>query len=142
MRLALIAQVALTTALGALIASFAALYVGQQTLDQRAGLVMRTLLVTVSLLLSCWLAVRPRVLSGTRAELRLAGAVGLALGYAVSPTTWDGRTYLGQLVTGPGATTTLLDLVAWLLVGGAVVLVASAPADPHHRASYLPQAQR
>ncbi len=136
MRLALVAQVALTTALGAVLATFAALYVGEQTLDVRAGLVMRAILVTVTLLLACWSAVRTRVLSATRAQLRSAAGLGLVLGYAATPTTWGGHTYLGQLVADAGTETMLLDLLAWLVVGGAAALVASAPAERRVRATY------
>ncbi|UZN02148.1 hypothetical protein [Cellulomonas sp. S1-8] len=136
MRPALIAQVALTTALAALLSSFAALYVAQQANDIQAGLVLRALLVTVALLVASWVAVRPRLLKATRAQLRAGALLGLALGYAVSPTSWNGRTYAAQLVLEPGVATMVVDLVLWLLVGGAAVLVASAPASAHERATY------
>jgi|GEM_PF-921059 len=136
MRPALIAQVAATTALGALVSTFAALYVAQQTLDLRAGLLLRALLVTVVLLLATWFAVRPRLLSATRGQLRAGSLLGLLLGYLVAPGTWGGRTYAGQLVTEPGTTTLLVDLALWLLVGGAMALAASAPASAHQRATY------
>ncbi|MCC2335879.1 hypothetical protein [Cellulomonas wangsupingiae] len=136
MRPALTAQLALTTAAAALLSSFAALYVAQQAMDARAGVVLRALLVTVALVVGSWAAVRPRVLGATRAGLRLRALLGLALGYALSPTTWQGRTYAAQLVVAPGTATVLLDLALWLVVGGAVVMVASAPAAAGERATY------
>lgn len=136
MRPALVAQVAVTTALAALLSSFAAQYVERQTLDLRAGLALHALLVTAALLLASWLAVRPRLLHATRAQLRISAVSGLAIGYALTPTTWDGRTYATQLAIAPGPTTALLDLALWLLVGVGAVLVASAPASARERASY------
>ena len=136
MRPALIAQVAFTSALGALLSSFAAAYVSLQTFDVTAGLALRAILVTVVLLVVSWFAVRTRVLSATRAGLRLGALLGLVLGYAISPTTWNGRTYATQLVAEPGALTIVVDLVLWLVVGGAAVLVASAPASTHQPATY------
>ncbi|MBF0689493.1 MAG: hypothetical protein IR158_17220 [Cellulomonas sp.] len=136
MRPAVIAQVAATSALGALLSSFAALYVSLQSFDVTAGIILRALLVTVVLLVAGWFAVRARVLSTTRTGLRLGALLGLVLGYALSPTTWAGRTYAAQLVAEPGAVTIVLDLALWLLVGGVAVLVASAPASAGEPATY------
>lgn len=136
MRPALIIQVALTTALGALLSSLAGVYVALQTFDVQAGLVLRMILVTVVLLLAGWFAARTRLLSATRTQLRVNGVLGLVAGYALSPTTWNGRTYAGQLVTEPGVLTVLLDLVLWLVVGGTAVLVASAAASTGRTATY------
>lgn len=136
MRPALIAQVGATTALAALLSTFAALYVAQQTLDLRAGLVLRALLVTLSLLVVSWAWVRPQLLRASRSQLRVSALLGLVLGYALSPTSWNGRTYAAQLALTPGASTVVIDLVLWILVGGTAVLVASAPASAHERPTY------
>lgn len=136
MRPALVAQVALATALGALASSLAGAFVSMQTFDVSSGLALRAILVTVVLLLAGWFLVRPRVLSSTRLSLRLTSLLGLAIGYALAPTTWNGRTYAAQLVAEPGAATIALDLVLWLAVGGAAVLAASAPASTREPATY------
>jgi len=139
MQPALIAQVAVTTGAAALLSRFAAGYLAQQTGDLQAGLALRVVLVTAALLAATWLAVRPRLLQGTRAQLRVGAALGLGLGYALNPSTWTGRTYAAELVTAPGVTAVLLDLALWLLVGGAAVAVASAPAGARERATYAPR---
>ncbi|WP_150118149.1 hypothetical protein [Cellulomonas sp. B6] len=136
MRPALVAQMAVTTVLGTVLASLAAGYVADQTREAAAGAALRALLVTLALLLSSWFAVRGRLLALSRPQLRLGAGVGLLLGYVLSPSTWQGRTYAAQLVTDPGAPSMVLDLVLWVLVGGAAVLLASAPASRRERPSY------
>lgn len=136
MRPALIAQVALTTAVGGVLASAAGGYVAAQTFDARGGVVLRAVTVTAVLLVGVWFAVRTRTLSTTRPRLRAGALLGLALGYAVSPPAWGGQAYAGELVTAPGAATTLLDLALWLVVGGTAVVVASAPASTDHPPTY------
>lgn len=136
MRPALVAQVAVTTSVTALLCSFAAQFLDQQAPDQRAGPVLQALLVTVALLGASWFAVRARLLSATRGQLRVSAVVGLAAGFVLTPTSWGGRSYAAQIVTDPGRTALLLDLLLWLVVGTAAAVVASSPAPTHERASY------
>lgn len=136
MRPALVAQVAVTTSVAALLCSLAARYLDRQTLDDHVGPVLQALLVTAALLVTSWFAVRPRVLSATRAQLRLSAVLGLVVGFALTPTSWDGRSYAAQLVADPGTTTLLLDLALWLGVGAVAAAVASAPAPAHEPATY------
>ncbi|ADG75443.1 chromate transport protein [Cellulomonas flavigena DSM 20109] len=136
MRPALLAQVAVLTAVTAQLGAFLATLAAQQTTDLGAAPALRTLLVTAVLVVVPWWTVRPWLLRATRGQIRLGCGLGLALGYALYPAAWAGRGYAAELVTAPGTTTRLLDLVLWLVVGGAALLVVSAPAGTRESATY------
>jgi len=136
MRLAVAAQVAVITSLATLVSTRTVSYLDQLALDPRTGPVVHALLVTVGLVLASWIAVRPRLLSATRAQLRVSAVSGLLVGYALTPTTRQGRTYAAQLVAAPGTASILLDLTLWLVVGTVATLVVSAPASRRAPASY------
>ena len=79
---------------------------------------------------------RPSLLRATRGQIRRSAGLGLVVGYALCPGAWSGRAYAAELLTEPGTTTRLVDLVLWLVVGGVTLLVVSAPAGARERATY------
>ena len=96
MRLALTVQIALSTAVGGLMAGLLALWVGSTTLSVGAGVAVRAVLVVLVLLLAPAIAVRRRLLDVDRAVLRRSALVGLLLGYLLDPLSWIGRAFVAQ----------------------------------------------
>jgi hypothetical protein len=78
------------------------------THDLQTGLVARSLLVGVALVLVT-------LVSNRRRPLPLLCGIALA-GYALNPFTWQGRAFVAQLWSEPGIATILLDGVAWVAV--------------------------
>ena len=116
-------RLVLVLAAGALVAWFAALFVGLSSGSPTAAVVLRTLLTLVVLVLLTRIVMR-----GAYGEPGLLGRVAVAgvLAYAISPAAWAGRGRIGRLVLDPGIATVAVDLVLWV----AVVVGAGHPADP------------
>ncbi|WP_435743822.1 hypothetical protein [Nocardioides sp. SYSU DS0663] len=115
-------RLALTLALGALVAWLAALVLTLPAGSATATVVLRTLLTAVVLVLLTRLVMR-RAYDGPGVVVRAAAAGALA--YLVSPAAWSGRALLGQLVLDPGPATFVIDLVLWV----GVVTVSARTAD-------------
>lgn len=124
--------VGLLTAVGGVAAGVAGAVVGITNLDVPAGLAVRSAVAAAVLVAVPYLVVRARVLKENRPHLLVGGVVGLLVGYALNPFGWEGRAFAAQFAMEPGAVTTALDLVLWLVVGGAVTLLAARSAVPRH----------
>ena len=133
MRVGLTLQVALATAAGGLLAGLLSLWVGLSTLDVTAAVVVRAVTVLALLVTLPYRLVRRRNLGDHRLPLRVGGAAGVLLGYAANPMAWEGRAFFTQLFTRPGALTTTVDLLGWVIVGALAVVVASRPAARRHQ---------
>lgn len=128
MRLRTTAAVAVATAVGGAAAGVLGAVVAITNLDVAAGLLVRAVVGVVVVFVLPLLIVRHHVLADHRRALVLGGLVGLVLGYALNPFAWNGRALAAQAVVEPGLTSVGLDLVSWLVVGGAAVLLASRAA--------------
>lgn len=122
-------QVALVTVLGGLVAGLASVWVALSTFDVDLAIVFRAVLVLAFLLAGPYLLVRRRARAATRRSVIVGGVVGLAIGFALNPFAWSGRSFFAQLLIEPGAVTVALDLVAWVALGSLGVLVASRRAS-------------
>lgn len=123
----------LLTATGALVAGFVGAAVAIANLDVGTGLALRSTVVAAVVLLAPRLVLGPRVLRHHRPHLLVAGMAGLLLGYGLNPFTWNGRAFFAQAFVEPGPATIALDLLGWLALGGAAVLLAVRPAAPRHQ---------
>lgn len=108
---------------GALVAWLVAVLIGQSAASVTATIVLRTLLIAVVLLLVVRYVVR-RAYAGPAVSRRIA--VAAVASYALSPSTWAGRSLAGQLVVDPGPASAAIDLVLWVLV----VVVAGRSVEP------------
>lgn len=122
MDLRLIARLIVVLAVGALVAWMAALVLTVSAGSVTATVVLRTLLVVAILTLLTRIVMR-----GAYDEpgMLIRVAVAAVLAYAISPTSWTGRTLLAQVVLDPGPATVAIDLVLWV----GVVVVAARTAD-------------
>ena len=127
-------QVAVATALGGLVAGFAAGFFAISTLDVSAAVTLRAVLVAALVLVAPYLLVRRRVLAERRTQLLLAGGAGLVVGYLVNPFAWSGRAFFAQSIVHPGTLSAILDLAGWLVIGAAAVLAASRTAATQDQA--------
>lgn len=136
MRLSLTAQVAVSTAVGGFVAGLFALGVGSTTLSVGTGVIVRTVLVVLVLVLAPAIAVRRHVLDVDRTILRRSAAIGVVLGYLLNPLAWLGRAVAAQTVVPAGPASAAVDLILWVGVGVGAVAVASRSATHREPLGY------
>lgn len=124
MPIALTVKIALATALGGFAASLLAVFVAVATLDVASGVAVRTALIAALLIVVPFRLVRGRLGAFPRVRLLAAGIVGVALGFCINPSGWDGHSFFAQLLLEPGPAATVLDLAGWLAVGSGAVYAA------------------
>lgn len=118
-------RLALSMVVGTSIAWLTAASIGLSADSVLAVVILRTLFCVVILILLTrfWVRRAP-------AFTPLFGSVlvGASISYAIIPTTWVGRTLIGQAVIDPGPATVVIDLVLW--AGVAVLASRGVPTRP------------
>lgn len=136
MRVVVLVQVAVATALGGLVAALVATPVALASHDVTRGVAVRAALVLVVLAVAPWVVARRAAHRAARSPFLASAALGLLTGYALTPTAWSGRAFVAQALVEPGPLTSALDLVGWLLVGVLSAVLATRSTRVAHPTGY------
>ena len=139
MALGVVLRTGILTGLGGFGAAMVATSLGLTTREVLPALVLRTILVTMLLVLLVPVLLRTVAAEPGRPVLASVAA-GALLGYWLDPFAWSGRAYAAQLLHGPGALTLVVDLVLWVLAasaGAAWRLPHRPKADRVQRSAYI-----
>ena len=121
-----VVRIALTGAVLSFIAALIAALIAVDQLSLTAGLWLRVVLVALSLLVAAviWSSRLP-----AQKDPGLTIFFGLLLAWALSPQSWIGRSYAGQLLATTGAPSAAFDLFFWAMTAAGIAYVVHAKTD-------------